>query len=341
MYARFLFGVVLVGLLVAAPAVLLRTLGLFAGCSAAGTSQDLFVAYCNNDAGFSYFEHGAYYFALPTAVSDRIRAANVVFLGSSRMQHVFSSLATKQFFRERNVAHYLLGFSYGEQDAFEGELLDRLTVKPKVLVVNADPFFSGAISPVATWVMQHGRAREEMYVKAFAQWLDRAFCSEGGYLSSAADCSEHPRGVKSSGAVIFRSRHDGSWDLSRWCQSCRERVLPFEEADVDSITLLRLRQRAEAFVRRSGVPAACVILTVVPSPEFKGSASALAAAIGARVVQPRLDAADITTLDGSHLSPVSAEKWSAEFLREAWPYMAQCLDSGSKSDSSIPTAGAS
>src|SRR5712691_343616 len=86
-YITLVLGVVL-----ATYAYKLRIEGIFA-CKADGYASDWYLSYCHN-AGYGDYEHGAFWFGLEPPAQKFATSAEVLFLGDSRMQHAFSTVAT-------------------------------------------------------------------------------------------------------------------------------------------------------------------------------------------------------------------------------------------------------
>src|SRR5262245_32713713 len=61
-----------------------RVTGIFA-CPADGYMSGYFLAYCNA-TGYGDYDHGAFWFGLEDEALEYARSAQVLFLGSSRMQ---------------------------------------------------------------------------------------------------------------------------------------------------------------------------------------------------------------------------------------------------------------
>src|SRR5262249_11858143 len=93
---------------------------------------------------------------------------------------------------------------------------------------------------------------------------------------------------------------------------------------VDQAAIDRYLPRAQAFLSSLKVPAACVVLTMVPNAKTtSGTASALARALGRDLVAPEPDG--LATYDGSHLDLQSADRWSTAFFAAAGPRISSCL----------------
>src|SRR6516162_5117062 len=130
--------VILVATLVAY-AYELRTHTIFS-CQADGYKTDRYLAYCNG-ANYADYEHGAFYFDLEPSAQSFSRNADVLFLGNSRLQVAFSTIATADWFSATSARYYLMGFSYFENVIFAEELLRKIQPRASVYVINIDDFF--------------------------------------------------------------------------------------------------------------------------------------------------------------------------------------------------------
>src|SRR5688500_11025885 len=106
-----------------------------------------FLAYCRNEQ-YGDFEHGAYLYGLEPAAIDAARRADAIVVGDSRAQFAFSTDAVHRYFTGRRAAHYLLGMGYGSTSPYAYELLRRHGLRPRVLIVNAEPFFTREMTAV-------------------------------------------------------------------------------------------------------------------------------------------------------------------------------------------------
>ncbi|MEP6607259.1 MAG: hypothetical protein ABJA83_01115, partial [Burkholderiaceae bacterium] len=102
----------------------LRVDGIFA-CGADRYSADRYLAYCNATA-YGDYDRGAFWFALEPEAPRNAAAAEVLFIGSSRMQFAFSTAATAEWFSLSAARYYLLGFSHTEDIVFLAPLLSKL-----------------------------------------------------------------------------------------------------------------------------------------------------------------------------------------------------------------------
>jgi len=104
------------------------------------------------------YEHGAFYYGLEREAIANLKSADVIILGNSRAQAAFSTGALRDFFATRGIKYFLLGFGYGELSDLPLHLMKRNSVRPKVLVINADPFFFKISKPSRWLKSQKARA---------------------------------------------------------------------------------------------------------------------------------------------------------------------------------------
>src|SRR5262245_51788364 len=117
-------------------------------CRSTGYGDDHFLAYCDSQQ-YADYEHGALLYGLKLSAIDSIRKAEVLFVGNSRLQAGFSTKAVRDYFNSINVRFFVMGFGYGDERTFSRVVLRKWGASPKVLVINADPFFSDKLSPPA------------------------------------------------------------------------------------------------------------------------------------------------------------------------------------------------
>jgi hypothetical protein len=104
-----------------------------------------FLAYCT-EPHYGFYEQGAYWFGLEPRAIEHLKKADVLFLGNSRAQFGFSTENLRNYFRRRGISYYVMGFGYGESNEFALALIEKYRLKPKLLVIDADPFFNTGVS---------------------------------------------------------------------------------------------------------------------------------------------------------------------------------------------------
>jgi hypothetical protein len=282
------------------------------GCRSLARQTDEFLAYCESD--FADYEHGALYYGSEPNLRENIRNAEVLFLGSSRLQAAFSTEAVRDFFRARGVRYFLLGFGYGEASAFAQAVMERSMAVAKLLVINADPFFINDMSPPA----KEAKESTPLWWWRFALKIAFQHVQPGLCRIAHSICAEDRRS-------IFRSVTDGQWN---WAASyIRDNSIPIGEDVKERLApdqIERAKEVGEVFLRRIGIKRACVVMTGTPNSDLNSPeiAKVLAEALGTHSLTP--DLPDLSTIDGGHLNPRSAERWSGAFLEELTPQLQRC-----------------
>lgn len=290
-------------------------LNSIAACTGEGYGDDRYLAYCGAD-GYGDFEHGALYLSLVPEAVQSLRRADVLILGNSRTQRAFSTRATGDFFAALGARFYAMGFGYGENVNFAQALFERHGLRPRAVIVNADPFFDTDLSWPARTLLRTENGPTIYGGKLRWQELHRAVC---GDATTAWLCGDEQ--------AIFRSATDGRWTLSTGRPSRDLPIRPvaetrwLEQGDV-------LAERARSFLAGLGVPRSCVVFTVVPS-DFATYQTARHVAEAAGVPLVVAEEPDLLTTDRSHLTQASAERWSGSFLRAIEGRLRSCLSTDS------------
>ncbi len=302
------YALALVLIAVATYAFKLHTRGIFA-CPADGYGDRWYLAYCNSTA-YGDFDHGAFWYDLVPAATASVRDAEVLLLGSSRMQFGFSTDVTRSWFDEREASFYLLGFTHTENTIFTAPLLDRIGPTPRALVINVDGFFQQRTTSPAATIFAGGDAPTRYDAKKNWQPAHRRLC---GLFD----------GLCGSTYVIFRHQDTGIWrrfGSDPRAQVGATRVVEAQNRDAWGENLALARE----FLDQIAVERHCIVLTVVPSMYTPmDEATWLAGELELPLVAPQVS--DLTTFDTSHLDGPSAERWSAAFFADASRYLDGCL----------------
>jgi hypothetical protein len=283
-------------------------------CRSRGYDNGDFLAYCRSEL-YADYEHGALFYGLEPSAIYSIRRAEVLFLGNSKLQAGFSSRAVRDYFNSINVPFFIMGFGYADESAFSEAILKRWGVSPKVLVINADPFFSEWLSPAARDALE-GRPAYlwRLLLKSLFQRVHRAVC-----VVASSVCPE-------SEPSIFRSARDGQWN---WVGPyIEEKSVPIDRSAQTTLPahiLAGAQKIGEKFLEQIGLDRQCVVLTGTPNSPLDSTAiaKALAASLKTNSIFPSVDG--LSTLDGVHLNLASAERWSGQFVREMGPILKKCI----------------
>ncbi len=285
-------------------------------CDGSGYSEEYYLAWCGS-AKFQDYEHGAVYYDLEDGVVERLRAAEVLFLGNSLAQTAFSSDALEAFFRDRGLPYYLMGFGHGEQDRFAAAVIERFDLRPLAVVVNADHFFYDNQTGVGTLVTsQSALAILEYHAKRILQPIHRRVCSGGGSWLEPALCGTE--------GTIYRSRRTGRWQYRSFPV---DREIAIELADgIPPATrerlprMIEIARRFKQFIADRG---GCLIVTSVPSDGLAPEAvREIARRAGLMSALP--DPAGLATWDGGHLNRRSVELFSRRLAVQLGPLLDRC-----------------
>ena len=243
-----IYIMILLGAFIASSVYHFRVNNIFA-CPASGYTSDRYLAHCDA-ANYGDYEHGAYWLNLEPAAEMSAANADVLFLGDSRVQFAFSTVATAQWFSSASIRYHLLGFVAFENSIFARALLHRLKPRAKVYVIPVADFFQQSEAPEAKVIMHDDGARSRYAVKRRWQFVHEAFC-----MKLAAICGR--------AFAVFRSRQTGMWYTSPVSMSHGRPVSYDEQIDErkidEAITIGRI------FLSELPVKPECVILTVVPT----------------------------------------------------------------------------
>ena len=274
-----------------------------------------FLAYCRDET-YGDFEHGAFLYGLEREAVRHVQQADVVVIGDSRAQFGFSTTAVRRYFGGRGATFYLLGMGYGSTSGYARALLQHHAIRPRVLIVNASPFFTDDGPAVPAQVVEGGAlTRLAYWRKALFQPLHRLACERAPAL-----CEPRTGGV-------HRRIDTGEW-VWEGVLAPGDLEVPLADRTITTEQEADARRLAPEFVREGAFDAGCTIVTDVPgvSGDVRRVATGVAEAIGGAAVLPLVEG--LSSLDGEHLNAASAERWSAAFLEDADALITACLSRG-------------
>ncbi len=272
--------------------------------------------YLANDIG-GHVDHHVLYFGTDTEVVARLRAADVLFLGNSRLMFALRPEELRPFFAARDLTYYVMGFGFREGDRFPLAILRKFDLRPRVVVVNADGFFGGGLSPWAEQVMLDTpfAARKRQYESEAAHEARRlahvVFPHWPSYFGV-------PGLGRTRTFTAYRSRLDGTWHISPW-PSATQRFVP---APLTGTGVGRGEARdADAFKAEVEARGGRLVLTRVPTPVAMPGAGPLELAERLRVPLVTVDIPVPTSADHSHLDAASAHDWTRAFTAALGPLL--------------------
>ncbi len=283
-------------------------------CNPDGVDAHHYMAGCSS-AYFGDYEHPALFFGLEPEANASMKRADVLVLGNSRAMWAFSTQATDTSFRKSGLSYYVLGFGADEKMRFASALIKRHELRPRAVIINADPFFVDKTNPEYDVIIE-GRF-ETLLPNLMRRYVQRwlaSWCANPQRLFAASTCKE---------PSLFRSTTDGRWGLQHYTSRTERDPInlnpDFQLEGVDQFVA-----NARRFRDLLGLAPECVILTSVPSNlQTENAARAIAGKLGWRYIEPKLT--DLRTIDGTHLAPESAERWSAALFALIGHTMSSCI----------------
>lgn len=270
--------------------------------------------YLANDEAGNIDQH-VIYFGIDDEVVANLRAAEVLFLGHSRLMFALRPAVLRPFFDDAAVPYYVMGFGFREADRFPLAIIRALDLRPRLVVVNADGFFGGGLSEWAEVVIRD------------TPWAARKLQLEAEAAHDARRAVHQvvPNWLRLFGLpglglrrtfIAYRSRIDGTWDISPWAEG----TTAFVAGSLEGSPLGRGEvAAARAFKAELDARGSTLVLTQVPTPEPMpgGGPARFAALLDVPLVTPEVPA--LTSHDHSHLSEGSAHDWSRAFMEALAP----------------------
>lgn len=283
-------------------------------CSSAGYSDDHYLAYCEYGR-YGDFEHGALLYGMEPGVVDQVKKADVLFLGNSRAQYAFSTEASIKAMDDSGIPWYAMGFGFGAKSDMPEAMFKAHALKPKLVVINADPFFSKSAAGLSGKVLAGGEAFIAEYEKKRElQDMHPSLCERfGSGPWSRFTCGNKP--------TLFRARSNGTWVVEHYRS---DQHIPVIYSDTHMMDKLEdTVAAAEQFFANTGTDRNCVVLTATPqNPTPVNMTRELAKRLNVAFEFPQLE--DLWTIDASHMDVPSAERWSAAFMQQLAPHIARC-----------------
>lgn len=316
---HFLPTVIIVALVFGLLAHFISWVNSVSACKLPDSPPGVFFSACN--AAYGEYEHGAYYYELESNAVLKAKHAEVLFLGSSRTQFGFSTKQTRTFFLEKNISYYLLGFGYVEQAPFAIELINRLNLNPRIMIVNVDPFFSSYVSAIAQPILNGNLLTHMNYIfKRLLTEVREPYCS-----LSFSHCEKSSR-------AIYRDPNNGEWIWANvFLDPNTGHPLKTEVQQATSQERASYIEEAKKFFSNLKIPAHCVVLTSAPSDLFSDDqlVKEIAQAVGGAVpILPKVP--NVIMVDDHHLNLPTAERWSEAVLNEMGPVLERCLEKQTK-----------
>lgn len=287
------------------------------------TKPGHFLAYCHS-IRFGDYEHYAYYHGSEPEAIENVKKASVIFLGSSNTQFAFSTQAVSNYFEKTSESHYVLGFGHGAQSGVAKAVATKLALRPKLWVVNADPFFTGEMNATFKRI---DKPNSDSFLPRWLQTNIHGEHSRKRWLqaeqSSRCDSSDAGGMWCQGGAdTLHRNTINGHWSVENYRKNLQ---LPVGQNTTSFVeNLQNYSTVAKEFMQALGIAKECLVITATPRTDTPDTfARQLAETVGSPYVGPAVEG--LKTIDGFHLDPISSERWSQAFLQELAPHLARCI----------------
>ena len=270
--------------------------------------------YLAHDRG-GHIDHYVHYFGTEPEALAHLRAADVLFLGNSRLMFALRARVASPFFAARQLSYYMMGFGFREGDAFPLAIIKKFDLHPRLVVVNEDAFFGEGLSPWAQQVVRDTPfgARKFQWEGEIAHETRRIVHQ---FVPNWLDLYGRPGFAFGREFIAYRSRLDGTWFVSPWPDG--QEPVPTTPLDVPIGP--RIKDAAIRFKEEITARGGRLVLTFVPTPTPTGDfALTVSRLLDVPLVTPAIDG--LTSHDSSHLTQASAVIWSDRFLADLTPYL--------------------
>ena len=259
------------------------------------------------------FDHQVLYYNFGKSI-ENAKKADILFLGNSRVQLGLDRDLLQPFAKRYCLNYFNMSLGNFESYQFPLMIIRKYDLRPKVIIINAEDFRGGP-SDLAQGVISQGRLRSALFF-----FLRNAIYKDILVLHSYA-----PRWIRETfsatlkehvyKSVVYRSRVTGEWFRP---PSSSRKSTPItnknESACRDRITG-KAFDNAKRFKEEMSERGTQVVLTLVPhNDSCQKSAEQLAKQIG--VLMIGVDWHGLSTVDGSHLTKESSQRFTEEFLRK-------------------------
>jgi hypothetical protein len=267
-----------------------------------------------------HVDHHMLLFGTDAEMLRNLRQADVLLVGNSRLMFALRGEALSQYFLPRGLKPFALGFGHEEQHEFPLEVMRRHRLRPRVVIANVDNFFGGVTSPWGERVLAD---------TTFGAWkvVGEATASHAVRRVVHRIVPHVPDlWLGEREFVIYRSRRDGSWfSATRFGRGAP--LMPFYKGpDIVRPHNLQLAREFRDAVTQAG---ARLIFVLVPGRDVSLThAQMLADQVGVPLVAPEVEG--LRTMDGSHLTDVSAARYAPVFFQHLDPVLDDMIERSRK-----------
>jgi len=261
---------------------------------------------------------------------DNALEADVLVVGNSKVLLGFHDGVLDRLRARTGLRFYNLGFGDSETEVLPLAIIERHDLRPKVVLANADVFFTGRARPFARQIISESRwtaTKHDLEVRASVPirfHLGRVIPHRDLGVSETADW-----GVKHTEGARHRNERTGAWFMT--ATTFPNRKVPIEFAPraptVVAPTRIDAARRFKATLERRGI---ALLLIVIPPANLE-IAHQIANAIDVSLIYTKVEG--LTGIDGAHLNHRSAIRWGDALATRldastTWRTAAQRADEG-------------
>jgi hypothetical protein len=267
--------------------------------------SDYYLAYSGGS-----IEHGVFFYG-DEGVLKPLKAADVLFLGNSRLMCAFPRRHLQPFFEQRGLKYYMMGFCLGEHVLFPQALFRKFDLHPKLVVINTAYFFMPELSPAADEVMRTS------YFDALKVRWEVQLGSLTTHVIGSRTLARLLDWQDSFLWEVFRSKSDGTW-LVKYLKARPKPVnsLPtvsrvFSQKELDT---------AKAFKEMLDRRGTKMILTDIPTRlDDREQARTMSKYLNVPLIL--VSPEGLNTVDSSHLDQKSIDFFNASFFEKLSKYL--------------------
>jgi len=257
-------------------------------CDPTPYTQDDFMWGCQGIT-VSRYDSGSIFLGVQKDAIRNAENADVVIFGNSRTKRSFSTTAIDEYFKSKGLTYVVLA---AEGAGYKSALItmERFNLKPKIIMVNHEIFYTDFISPNFRELVDFPEKYKTRFTFFYnAQRVQKWACQSNIKWLKEYYCSGTVRGR-------WRSARTASmkWNLERMAG--------------------QMVRRSRELLEFKGYEESCPIWYIVNSPKAGTNALKIAEEeLGIQTVYKEV--AGLYSYDDSHLDRPNSEKWAKEFVK--------------------------
>jgi len=229
----------------------------------------------------------------------------------------YTTTAMDEYFKKKGLTYYLLA---AEGSGYKSAILalERLNLKPKIIMVNHEIFQTNKISPVFRELVDFPEKYKTRFTFFYnAQKVHKWSCKSKFDWIREFYCSGTARGKKWRSAVTGAEK----WSF---VADDKDQVLINPNPDSRISIAGELVNRSRELLESKDFGPACPIWYIVNNPTA-GTNSLAIAGEELGIQTAFVEVSNLYTYDNSHLDRPNSEKWAKEFVKVLDPVIDTCL----------------